>query len=322
MKRSGKWFTALAVAAVSVSACSMSVSAAEVKDVFDASYYADSYADLKEAFGYDEGALLQHYMTYGLNEGRVASTVLNVAEYRAAYADLEEAFGDDWNAYVNHYYTYGITEGRTAGVYGENNPAPSGPATTDNTAVQPSAVQPPADQLQAGQQTANQQVGSEIWVPASGTEGVFAKYEGVFDNNGTPVNVTINYSDVRVADYMQEYEDIPAGCEYQDFSVEVDVHDADVAALQEALVRAIGFDQASVQNLAVTYDGGDGDKAWTCTINYNGKTYESRISVEWYRYTGSSEGIGMQYFIRVPQGYRLTTTVQLDANTVVKHKHQ
>lgn len=41
-----------------------------VKDIFDAKYYTDSNEDLKEAFGYDWDAYLNHYLTYGALEGR------------------------------------------------------------------------------------------------------------------------------------------------------------------------------------------------------------------------------------------------------------
>ena len=47
---------------------SLSVSAAGLRDVFDAKYYADTYEDLKNAYGYDEEALFNHYMTWGLTE--------------------------------------------------------------------------------------------------------------------------------------------------------------------------------------------------------------------------------------------------------------
>lgn len=91
------------------------VHAATVADVIDTQYYADKYPDLKAAFGYDSKALLQHYLTYGIAEGRDAGGLLDVREYRDAYADLDAAFGDDWNAYVNHFLTYGVFEGRNSG---------------------------------------------------------------------------------------------------------------------------------------------------------------------------------------------------------------
>ncbi|MCM1190679.1 MAG: hypothetical protein NC541_15500 [bacterium] len=97
-------------------ASTLTVSAAGLRDVFDAKYYAEKYADLKAAFGNNEKALYRHYLTYGIKEGRTMSPVLDVAAYRAAYADLEAAFGDNWDAYVEHYLTYGIKEHRTEGI--------------------------------------------------------------------------------------------------------------------------------------------------------------------------------------------------------------
>ena len=91
------------------------VSAATLEDVFDAEYYAETYSDLKEAFGYDRDALWNHFITYGLAEGRSMNSLIDLEAYRAAYPDLNEAFGDDWEAYLNHYLTYGAKEGRDSG---------------------------------------------------------------------------------------------------------------------------------------------------------------------------------------------------------------
>ena len=41
-----------------------------IETVFDERYYADKYPDLKEASGYDRAALLEHFMNFGLSEGR------------------------------------------------------------------------------------------------------------------------------------------------------------------------------------------------------------------------------------------------------------
>ena len=66
----------------------LTVSAATLRDLFDAKYYAEKYADLKAAYGDDEEALYQHYLTYGMKEGRTASALFDVKEYRDQYADL------------------------------------------------------------------------------------------------------------------------------------------------------------------------------------------------------------------------------------------
>ena len=107
---------AVGIAATMLLGSVLDVSAAGLMDIFDAEYYADSYADLKEAFGYDEGQLYNHFITYGLKEGRNMSPILDVVAYREAYADLEAAFGDDWEAYVNHFLTFGAGEMRNQGV--------------------------------------------------------------------------------------------------------------------------------------------------------------------------------------------------------------
>lgn len=117
MKRQLKKTMVVVAALALMLTSTLSTSAAGLKDVFDAKYYTERYEDLNKAFGYNEGMLYEHYLTYGLTEGRVSSPILNVAEYRAAYSDLDAAFGDNWDAYVEHYFTYGIKEGRTGGVY-------------------------------------------------------------------------------------------------------------------------------------------------------------------------------------------------------------
>lgn len=48
------------------------VSAAESLETFDYKAYADTYPDLKAAFGYDAATLYNHYVIAGKAEGRVA----------------------------------------------------------------------------------------------------------------------------------------------------------------------------------------------------------------------------------------------------------
>lgn len=91
-------------------------SARTVRDIFDAKYYADTYPDVYELFGYNWDMLYTHFMTQGIYEGRCASTLLDVAQYRRENADLDAMFKNDWDAYVAHYFTRGIAEGRDPGV--------------------------------------------------------------------------------------------------------------------------------------------------------------------------------------------------------------
>lgn len=86
-----------------------------LKDVFDEQYYADTYPDLKAAFGYNREALWTHYITSGIKEGRSMNHLLNVTYYRNQYADLSAVYGDNWDAYLAHYLTAGVKEGRDTG---------------------------------------------------------------------------------------------------------------------------------------------------------------------------------------------------------------
>lgn len=82
--------------------------------VFNSSYYADKYPDLKAAFGLNESKLLNHFITYGMKEGRQGIKSFNVQAYKNRYADLQQAFGDNLSAYYEHYITNGYKEGRKA----------------------------------------------------------------------------------------------------------------------------------------------------------------------------------------------------------------
>lgn len=93
----------------------LQVSAAGLRDVFDANYYAEQYKDLKDAFGDNEDALYKHFVEYGLKEGRNMNPIIDIAKYRKQYEDLDKAFGDNWDAYVEHYFNYGVKENRDNG---------------------------------------------------------------------------------------------------------------------------------------------------------------------------------------------------------------
>ena len=97
--------------------------------VFDPIYYADSYSDLKAAFGYNEKDLWAHYTKYGKAEGRVCSesseavgnvkvmkdkTLFDPTFYAATYPDVVAVFGNNETKLYNHYKKYGKKEGRMA----------------------------------------------------------------------------------------------------------------------------------------------------------------------------------------------------------------
>lgn len=86
----------------------------EYSAVFDAAYYADRYPDLKTAFGNDDSALLQHFIQYGMAEGRQGSPQFDVYSYKNLYPDLRAAFGNNLKSYYMHYISSGKSEGRKA----------------------------------------------------------------------------------------------------------------------------------------------------------------------------------------------------------------
>lgn len=123
--------------------------------VFDADYYSRTYPDLAAAFGTDENALFNHFVSYGIQEGRSCSAEFNPQAYRQRYADLQAAFGSNMAAYCRHYTNYGKAEGRDAAADGTV-------AVADTTAAasQAQTAQQPAAGTSAG--TASQQTGSPL----------------------------------------------------------------------------------------------------------------------------------------------------------------
>lgn len=133
MKRKGKVLLVVVFAMVMLFGLSLTASAAEVKDLFDAKYYADTNPDIKARYGYDEAALYNHFVTVGVFEGRPASLMFDVEEYKAAYPDLVAVFGNNALAYYQHFASAGIAEGRNGG--GLFDPVAYGEAYPDVVAV-------------------------------------------------------------------------------------------------------------------------------------------------------------------------------------------
>ncbi len=101
--------------------------------VYDPEYYYENNKDVAAAFGYDEKALISHFVNYGMREGRCAKEDFNALEYRFCISnrDLDRLFGEDITAYYRHYIEFGAAEKRAvnewdkefdAKYYLENNP--------------------------------------------------------------------------------------------------------------------------------------------------------------------------------------------------------
>ena len=82
--------------------------------VYSYEYYIAAYPDVKAAFGNDAKAAIQHFVNYGMKEGRQANANFNPVYYKNRYADIRAAYGKDLKSYYMHYITYGRTEGRDA----------------------------------------------------------------------------------------------------------------------------------------------------------------------------------------------------------------
>lgn len=83
-------------------------------DVYNKDYYIANNPDVAAAFGGDEQATFQHFIKYGMAEGRKAEGSFDVWQYKNNYKDLQDAYGDDMKAYYMHYIDYGKAEGRNS----------------------------------------------------------------------------------------------------------------------------------------------------------------------------------------------------------------
>lgn len=82
--------------------------------VFDAQYYYDTYSDLQTAIGMDPGRLLEHFVNFGIREGRSGRSEFNLSAYMSNNIDLLAAFGSNYAEYCRHFDEHGRSEGRVA----------------------------------------------------------------------------------------------------------------------------------------------------------------------------------------------------------------
>lgn len=82
--------------------------------IYNYEYYINRYPDLKKAYEGNDIALLQHFVEYGMAEGRQASENFNLTSYRNRYPDLRQGYGTNLKGYYLHYLNYGQKEGRIA----------------------------------------------------------------------------------------------------------------------------------------------------------------------------------------------------------------
>ena len=95
-------FTAVVLAGIFLVISGGSVKA----DGFDANFYARKYPDVVAAVGTDPGALYQHYVTFGCNEGRSQNQQEDSARYQAALSGEVPSVQNVAQISGLPYYTY------------------------------------------------------------------------------------------------------------------------------------------------------------------------------------------------------------------------
>jgi hypothetical protein len=85
--------------------------------VFDPQWYLQAYSDLRAGFGTDTEAATQHWLNYGINEGRQGSPLFSAQQYLSMNPDLQAAFGaNNYSTAIQHFISDGHNEGRV-GMY-------------------------------------------------------------------------------------------------------------------------------------------------------------------------------------------------------------
>ena len=80
--------------------------------VFDADYYLNNNPDVNKWANGNKDLALEHFIDYGMSEGRRGSESFDVQSYYNEYPDLRMAFGSNLASYYEHYITNGRAEGR------------------------------------------------------------------------------------------------------------------------------------------------------------------------------------------------------------------
>ena len=97
------------------------INGVDYSSVYDPSFYLSNNEDIRNAFSkrspagvvmIDDAAVLRHFVSCGMAEGRRGSDSFDVYGYRNRYADLRKAFGQNLKSYYIHYLNCGIKEGR------------------------------------------------------------------------------------------------------------------------------------------------------------------------------------------------------------------
>lgn len=86
----------------------------DYKDVYDFDFYCNKYSDIKNAFGNNKRGAIEHFVKYGMAEGRQGCASFNVTSYAYKYYDIRKVYKNDLKSYYMHYVNCGKKEGRVA----------------------------------------------------------------------------------------------------------------------------------------------------------------------------------------------------------------
>lgn len=86
----------------------------KILDLFDVELYNLLYEDLQKVFNNNTELLTNHFLTFGIKEGRVGSYAFDPVFYLNKYPDLKNGYGNDYKSALDHYITCGLKEGRQA----------------------------------------------------------------------------------------------------------------------------------------------------------------------------------------------------------------
>lgn len=81
-------------------------------DLFDANFYRAANSDLAAAGLTTDAQLRSHFQNFGIDEGRLFSSVANINFYRASNSDLAAAGLNTNRQALNHLQNFGVAEGR------------------------------------------------------------------------------------------------------------------------------------------------------------------------------------------------------------------
>ena len=105
--------------------------------IFDADFYYNMYPDIQAALEKNPEVLFQHFIEFGMKEGRVAHPKFDVKAYMKNNLDLVGLFkADDLREYYAHYVKYGMKENRVA-LYQEGQAPTEGVLATHTTYYNP-----------------------------------------------------------------------------------------------------------------------------------------------------------------------------------------